>query len=86
MLDGGGEEHRAAHRGIGPAIAKLRGASPALEIARNTALRPAVLCFTGRGPAVLFVRDQERREEHGRISIQSIPSVGTGANWSVHVL
>jgi hypothetical protein len=35
------------------------------------------------GDGAVHARDQERREEHGRILIQS---VGTGANWSVHVL
>ena len=86
MLDGGGEEeHRAAHRGIRPAVAKLRGADLALEIGNTARSTPAggALFHRQGGDGAVHARDQERREEHGRILIQS---VGTGANWSVHVL
>ena len=72
MLDGGGEEHRAAHRGIRPAVAKLRGADLALEIGNTASSTPAGGALFHRQGAGGAVRSRPREERRTRTNFDPI--------------
>jgi len=77
MLDGGGEEeHRAAHRGIRPAVAKLRGAGLALEIGNTASSTPAGGALFHRQGAGGAVRSRPREERRTRTNFDPIDPIG----------